>query len=158
MLIKEYKDTRICILDFDSVYNKSLKDVVYFCSKNNIRLNVFKGDTAKLLYHYLIDNLYNNYKSHNTTYNKVYGVSASALNNKFIKNVLSVITIPWCVITNINNPDNKFVALNALNKNAKQYSRIRNFVNKNNLDKLQKKLHRHKLFSNGTVDLPPELD
>jgi len=153
MNAKEYKDARICLLDFDTVYNSSVKDVIRFCSKNNIKLNGLKGDTAKIFYHYLIDNIYRFYDTYNSPYNKVYGVSLSSYNDRIIRKVLSAITIPWCKILNINSPDNKYIAINAINKNKNQYNRIRNFVNKHDLNKLQKKLNTQKSFLNGVVDL-----
>lgn len=157
MNIREYKDARICLLDFEFVYQNSVKDVVRFCSKNNIRLNGLKGDGAKIFYHYLIDNIYRFYDTHSTQYNKVFGVSHSIYNNRVVRNVLSAITVPWCKITNLNNPDNKCMAINAVNKNKEQYNRIRNFVNKHDLSKLQTKLDTRKSFLNGVVDLSKEL-
>jgi hypothetical protein len=158
MNVKEYKDARICLLDFDAVYQSSVKDVIRFCSKNNIKLKGLKGDTAKIFYHYLIDNIYRSYNTYNTPYNKVYGVNLTTYNDRFIRNVLSAITVPWCKITNFNNPDNKCIAINAVNKNKNHYKQICNFVSKHNLNKLQKKLNIQKSFSNGVVDLSKTLN
>lgn len=152
MEAKEYRDARICLLNFEAVYYSSVKDLSKFCIKNNIKIGNLKGDAAKLFSHFLIDNIYSSYEHYKTTHNKVFGVPANLLNNKHIANVLSVITVPWCKITSINSPDNKYVALNAIHNSRDQYKRIRNFVNKNNLNLLQKKLDKQKYFSNGIVD------
>lgn len=158
MIFKEFPKTRVCIIDFQPLLQDAIKETVIACRDYNIPTKG-KGstDVQKFLYHFCLEKFCDGYSNTNSKFNKVIAVynqnKYKVVTDTFLKKILNVLPVPWCICTSLQSPDLEMAAVSAFENYKAKNKKLNNFANKNSLHSLIKKSHNKKLFSGGTVDL-----
>ena len=160
---KEFAQHRVCAIDYYPIIVESLATAFKECKRLGITAkhwNTHSKDTANLLLHYCLDGLHSGYTNCPSRLRKVYAVyeSSNASNvsgflRKNLKKILKVSTLPWCEARNFNDPDLEYAALRAADNIPPSQYRFTNFAKKHNLQKLENKFKKNRIFLNSTVDL-----
>jgi hypothetical protein len=153
---------RICVIDAYPIVEKSIQEAFLNLKKLGINTVLWKyveKDIRTFFYFYCIQNLYEVYNNHNTKYRKVFAfrvTNQNTVTNNFVKNnltnMLKACTFPWCVVNSLSSPELCTVASRACDKQHVSVAKLTNFLEKNKLHKLTKKIKKNVFRQKNTVD------
>jgi len=160
--VKEIPEERVCVLNGYPIIEQSLKESLAALKKLGIpssQWKVLKKDVKVFFYFYCVQNLYKVYNNHKTTHRKVFAFYTSNKNtatDNFIKNNLDVMlkscTFPWCKVNNFTTPELGSIAARAFERQNTSVTTLVNFLNKNNLNKLTKRIKKNFYSQKNSVD------
>jgi len=173
---KQFDKSRVCVIDSFPILLKSVQDVAFFCSSNNIAFNTSgrgSGDVHNLFYNFCIENIdyaYNNIKTHYPKVLLLYPFSnhqsGAKIANYFLKSkvfekVLKILPYPCCKVSTYNDKEMEAAAIAVIEKHKVNYTKITKFANVKRLDSVLSRYRKTKAFSHGFVpvdELPLDTD
>jgi hypothetical protein len=166
--ILEFPEERVCVINAYPIVEKSIQETFFSLKKLGLSTVLWKyieKDVRTYFYFYCVQNLYEVYNNHNTKYRKVFvfcTTNKNTVTDRFIKNnltaMLKVCTFPWCTVTSLASPELCSLAAKACENQHIKVTKLTNFLEKNNLHRLTKRIKKNIFRQKNTVDfsLPTE--
>lgn len=168
LVYKEFKKSRICVIDSFPILYKSIQDVVATCENNNIPFNFTgrgSGDVHNLFYHFCIENIFSAHKKCKSNYPKVImiypfmnyqkqnKIANFFANSKNFEKILKVIPFPYCKCSTYNDKEMESAAISSIEKHKIDYNKITKFANVKKLINILNKLKNKKVADNGLQNI-----
>ena len=165
---KEFKKSRVCVIDSFPILLKSIQEVCYVCEQNNIPFNMNgRGSTLvqNIFYHFCIDNIFQAYSLCKSSYPKVlvvypycnnkrgYQVANEFVKSKIFEKILKIIPFPHCKCSVYNDKEVEAAAISIVEKHKISYDKITKFANVKKLTNILSKFKNQKDFSHGYVSM-----